>query len=123
MFALLIVLGLSMTDASAAGDQPAADSGCVPAEMICDVIDADTGKPHLWPADVQAAEDEAFACIHFGGEPSGDPQRQAFLEREMKKACNATHRMLPGLKRKYRSDRLVTARLANIEAFYGGPIP
>ena len=59
----------------------------------------------------------------IGGEPSGDPQRQAFLEREMKKACNATHRMLPGLKRKYRGDRLVLARLANIEAWYGGPIP
>jgi len=123
MSAILFALALALTDAPAAGDQLAADSGCVPAEMICDVIDADTGKPHVWPADVQAAEDEAFGCIHFGGEPSGDPERQAFIEREMKKACNATRRMLPGLKRKYRRDPLITARLANIEAWYGGPIP
>jgi hypothetical protein len=97
-------------------------AACVPADEICEVRDAD-GRAHVWPADVQAAEDDAFACIHFGGEPSGDPERQRFIETQMKKACNGVHRALPGLKRKYRHDALVTARLSNIEAYYGGPIP
>jgi hypothetical protein len=119
MLALVLTLALS---ASAAGDPPAAEA-CVPADDLCEVIDPATGRPRTWPADVQDAEDDAFACIHFGGEPSGDPERQAFLEREMKKACNGLHHRLPGLKRKYRKDPVVTQRLANIEAYYGGPIP
>ncbi|MBX7248913.1 MAG: hypothetical protein K1X35_07650 [Caulobacteraceae bacterium] len=114
MLAVLLALTLA---------EPATTAACVPADEICEIIDPATGQARIWPADVQSLEDAAVACIHFGGEPSSDPQRQRYIESQMRKACNGVHNRLPGLKRKYRGDPDIAARLANIEAYYGGPIP
>jgi len=117
MHALLLTIMLFASDAAPA-------DACNPAEALCEVIDPATGQPRDWPDDVDAVEGDAFGCIHFGGEPyeSAEDERGRYVIAQMKKHCGAVARALPGLKRKYRGDPAITARLANIEAWYGGPI-
>ena len=39
------------------------------------------------PRDVRAFIIDAQTCTHFSGEPAGDPQRQAFLDKMMRETC------------------------------------
>ena len=68
------------------------------------------------PADVVKLEETIDGCIHFGGEPSGDPQRAAFIERNVRKLCGEARRSLPRLKRKYSAEPAVLAKLAELQA-------
>lgn len=62
------------------------------------------GKPFQpWvPADVRTFVIRAQACIHFSGEPSGEGERKAFLERMTRETCTGLDDQERRLKHKYR---------------------
>ncbi|WP_426702565.1 hypothetical protein ACPPVV_06060 [Rhodanobacter sp. Col0626] len=66
-----------------------------------------------WPAPVAKFVERSASCMHFAGEFNGDGSaRDAEVNRRMDKLrCNALHQDLQALRRRYRTDARVTARL------------
>jgi hypothetical protein len=68
------------------------------------------------PAAVTDVRDRYDGCIHWGGEPSGDPQRAAQIakaQRELK--CDALKRDVLRLKRKYAKNPAALAALDDMD--------
>jgi hypothetical protein len=75
-----------------------------------------------WPAPVAKFIERSENCMHFAGEFNGDGSaRDAEVNRRMDKLrCNALHRDLQALLKRYRADARVTKRL---EAFDEDGLP
>jgi hypothetical protein len=73
------------------------------------------------PADVQSFIHDREGCDHFRGEPfdSGNApdikERREFILQKLKQLCAGTDQRLANLRRKYRSDRDLSARLSGYE--------
>jgi hypothetical protein len=67
------------------------------------------------PVDVQSYLDRREACDHWRGEYGYDKERQADIDWSICQTCPGSDGALALLKKKYRSNGAVTARLNNLE--------
>ncbi len=68
------------------------------------------------PAAVTQAHDRYDGCIHWGGEPSGDPVRAAQIARALRELkCDRLKRDVLRLKRKYAKNPAALAALDDMD--------
>jgi hypothetical protein len=71
--------------------------------------------PSEFPKDVAAFLSERESCDHWRGEPGYDDERQADINWSICQSCLGTDAKLAGLKKKYRSSKLVMEKLGEFE--------
>ena len=67
------------------------------------------------PPDVARFVERRDGCDHFRGEDPYDAERRKFLHQQMLELCTGTDKQLAELKKKYRTDKTVTAKLNQYE--------
>lgn len=72
--------------------------------------------PQLLPKDVASFIVDREGCDHWRGEPGFDKERQADIDWSVCDSCTGTDAKLAALKRKYRADKVVMAKLGEFEA-------
>lgn len=77
-----------------------------------------------WPPDVAAFIERRDLCDHFRGEDPFDEERRRFLQQQTLQLCVGTDQRLAALKKAYRLNSAITAKLnayeASIEAASAG---
>jgi hypothetical protein len=73
------------------------------------------------PLDVARFVERRDGCDHFRGEEPYDEERRKFLHQRMLELCVGTDKQLSELKKKYRSNRAVMAKLNEYEVQIESP--
>src|SRR5688572_25849975 len=68
-----------------------------------------------WPADVASFMEHRDGCDHFRGEEPYDAERRKFLHQRILELCVGTDKQLALLKKKYRANKTVIAKLNEYE--------
>ena len=68
-----------------------------------------------WPSDVASFIERRDGCDHFRGEEPYDKERRKFLHHRILELCGETDKQLALLKKKYRANKTVIAKLNEYE--------
>ena len=68
-----------------------------------------------WPPDVARFIERRDGCDHFLGEDPYDEERRKFLQQQTLRLCVGTDNDLATLKKKYRGDNAIMAKLNDYE--------
>ena len=68
-----------------------------------------------WPLDVARFIERRDGCDHFRGEDPYDEERRKFLQQQTLRLCVGTDNDLATLKKKYRGDNAIMAKLNDYE--------
>lgn len=85
--------------------------------QVCPVIDPATGRPKVWPIDIQGFQDDVETCVHFAGEEAYDAARRREIEVAIRRHCDGSARALPRLRKRYGKAPEALARIEAIQAF------
>jgi len=100
--------------------QPATDAPLPPCDanlQVCPVIDPATGKPKVWPVDIQGFQDDVETCVHFAGEEAYDADRRRQIEAAIRRHCDGSARAYPRLLKRYEKAPDALARIRAIQSF------